>query len=79
MVMVLAGIITNAQTVKTDANGNYVATKKVTDTIAAKPTGKTYTDAKGKVYPVYVSVNGKLYVIRTSRTGNTYKQYLKVE
>lgn len=66
-----------AQTaVKMDKNGNYIAAIDTTTT--GKPTGKTYTDAKGVTYPVYVSVNGKLYVNRISKAGNPYKQYLKL-
>ena len=66
----------NAQKVTVDAKGNYVAVK---DTAATgKATGKTFTDTKGNVYPVLESKNGKLYVIRTSKTGNQYKQYLKL-
>ena len=77
MGLVIAG---NAQTVKQDAKGNYVAVKSTSDTAATyKPTGKTFTTTKGDIYPVYVSKNGKLFVIRTSKTGNQYKQYLKVD
>lgn len=75
--MVLA-IGANAQNVKQDANGNYVAVK-ATDSTGAKPTGKTYTDAKGNTYPVMISKNGKLFVVRTSKTGKKYNQYLKVD
>ena len=65
-----------SQKVSTDSKGNYIAVKATAET--GKATGKTYTDSKGNVYPVYESKNGKLYVIRTSKTGNQYKQYLKV-
>jgi Na+-transporting methylmalonyl-CoA/oxaloacetate decarboxylase beta subunit len=64
--------------VKTDINDNYIAIK-TKDSSINKPTGKTYTDSKGEVYPVYITANNKLYVIRTSKkTGNQYKQYLKL-
>jgi len=65
-------------TVSTD--GNYVAipaTKAAafTDTI----TGKTYTDAKGVVSPVFKSKSGKLYIGMTSKkTGNYYRKYLNI-
>jgi len=68
----------NAQTVKQDAKGNYIAVKSVHDSTGAKQTGKTYTDAKGIVYPVMISKNGKLFVTRISKTGNKYNQYLKL-
>lgn len=61
-----------------DASGNYVTSHKA-DTTGNKPTGHTFTDSKGKTYPVYESVNGKLYYYRTSRNGNVYKAYIKVD
>ena len=61
--------------VRKDANGNYVASKVVD---SAKATGKTFTDSKGKVYPVFVSRNGKLFYVRVSKSGNSYKSYLKI-
>ena len=69
---------TSAQTVKVDAQGNYVAVKATRDSTSAKQTGKTYTDSKGIVYPVYVSKNGKLFVRRISAKGNAYNYYLKL-
>lgn len=68
----------SSQTVQKDSQGNYIAVKATESSEKAKDTGKTYTDTKGNVYPVYVSKNGKLFVIRTSKTGNQYKQYLKI-
>ncbi|HOV97780.1 MAG TPA: hypothetical protein PLW49_02065 [bacterium] len=44
--------------------------------LTAKPTGQTFTDKTGKVYPVMVSKNGKLFVVRVSKNGNTYNMYL---
>ena len=66
----------NAQNVKQDKNGNYYAVKMAKDS-TAKQTGKTFTDAAGKTYPVMVSKNGKLFVIRISKAGNKYNYYLK--
>lgn len=70
---------TQAQTVKKDANGNYITIRQtyVKDTVL-RATGHTYTDSKGKVYPVYISQSGKLFVMRTSAKGNVYKMYLKL-
>lgn len=65
-----------SQKVTKDDKGNYIAVKAVPE--PAKATGKTFTDSKGSVYPVYESKNGKLFVLRTGKTGNQYKQYLKV-
>ena len=64
--------------VSVDNNGNFVAVKTTATSTGIK-TDKTYTDAKGVVYPVYRSKNGKHYVIKTSKkTGNEYKMYLKL-
>lgn len=64
--------------VSVDADGNFVAVKTTATSTGIK-TDKTYTDAKGVVYPVYRSKNGKHYVIKTSKkTGNEYKMYLKL-
>lgn len=65
----------NAQHAVKDAQGNYHAVGR--DTASSKPTGHTFTDSKGKSYPLYLSVHGKLYYMRTSRNGNVYKCYLK--
>jgi hypothetical protein len=68
----------HAQNAKKDASGNYVAISKIKDTTYT-PTGKTYTDSKGVVYPVLITATGKVFVVRISKkTGKTYKQYLKV-
>lgn len=76
----LAFTVLKAQTVKVDASGNYIAVKALKDSTgtAAKPTGKTFTDTKGNTYPVMISKNGKLFVVRISKTGNKYNQYLKL-
>lgn len=68
---------THAQNAKVDSKGNYTAISG-NDSGSAKPTGKTFTDAKGTAWPVYISVRGKLFYIRTSKAGNTYKAYLKL-
>lgn len=69
----------NSQTVKKDANGNYYAVKMAKDSTGGTETGKTFTATDGTKFPVMMSKNGKLYVIRQSKTGTTYKQYLKLE
>lgn len=78
LLVIPALTITAQQKVLVDNKGNYVVVHKVKDTASAIPSGKTFTDSKGKVWPVYLSVNGKPYLIRTSSKGNVYKQYLKV-
>lgn len=59
-----------------DLNGNYTAISSAKDTVTAMPTGKTFTDSKGKVYPVFKSAKGKFFVNRISKSGNSYKYYL---
>lgn len=79
--LLLMGLVigANAQTVRQDANGNYIAVSK-SDSTSAKPTGKTYTDPKGNIYPVMISKNGKLFIIRVSKnTGKSYNYYLKLD
>lgn len=78
IILFLLSFSTMAQNVKKDANGNYIAVSTKKAKTEARATGKTYTDSKGNVYPVYESAKGKLFIIRTSKTGNTYNQYLKL-
>ena len=75
--LILASFAGMAQTkVTKDVQGNYVAVKRV-DTTANKATGHTFTDTKGNVYPISISVNGKLFYNKTSKAGNVYKVYIK--
>lgn len=67
----------HGQTATKDAQGNYHAAIR-TDTASNKPTGKTFTDKDGKVYPLFLSAHGRLFYMRTSRNGNVYKAYIKV-
>lgn len=68
-----------AQNARIDEKGNYVTlSTKDTSKQPLKATGKTFTDSKGKTYPVYISKNGKLFYIRTSKAGNTYPSYIKL-
>ena len=68
---------TYSQQVKVDKNGNYISATNSSkaDTIN---TGKTFTDSKGLVYPVYKSAKGKLYYPRISKSGTYYRVYLKI-
>lgn len=71
----------NSQTVRKDANGNYVqVVKKDSATSSATPTGSNYIDKKGNVFPIMKSKNGKLFIVRvSSKTGLPYNSYLKLE
>ena len=49
---------------------------------AAQPVATTYTwtDSKGKTYPIYLTKNGRAYVMRVSgKTGKEYRYYLSEE
>jgi len=72
-VMLLIAAPAAGQTVKQDAQGNYVAVKRAE---TATKTGNTYKDSKGVVYDVYRSAKGKLFYYRTSKAGNVYKAYI---
>jgi len=81
IVFILLSFSIQAQTsVKIDAKGNYIAIAKTSakGTSKATTTGKTYTDAKGIKYNVMKSEKGKLFIVRTSKSGKTYNQYLKI-
>jgi hypothetical protein len=68
------------QNVRKTADGNYVAISTAKTKDNGKQTGKTYTDAKGKVYPVFITAKGKLFITRTSaKTGKDYRFYLKID
>ena len=80
LTIICASNLAHSQNIVKDSQGNYMAVKAPKDSTetSAKPTGQTYTDAKGNIYPVMVSKNGKLFVVRISKTGNKYNQYLKL-
>lgn len=69
--------IVKAQNAKMTTNGNYISIAPAKE--QSKPTGKTFTDAKGIAYPVYITAKGKLFIIKDSKkTGKQYKSYLKL-
>lgn len=79
LIFVAATCTVRAQNAKVDASGNYTALAPSASKEPGKETGKTFTDGKGTKYPVLISSKGKLYYIRTSKAGNEYKAYLKVD
>lgn len=77
IMMLFFSLSATAQNAHQDNSGNYTAISK--DTTRASNTGKTFTDAKGIVYPVYVSTHRKLFINKVSaKTGKPYKLYLKL-
>jgi len=76
--LLAALLATGQQKVTTDKNGNYIAVPSSTGIKkdSYKATGKTFTDSKGKTYPVYISERGKLFYIRVTQSGkNIGKEY----
>ena len=70
--------ICHSQNIVRDANGNYSQVKK--EKQLPVKTVNTFTTTTGEVYPIYQSERGKLFIVRTSKkTGNEYKQYLKLD
>lgn len=61
-----------------DKNGNYVSASVTKSETTSKATGKFFIDSKGIKYPVYVSSNNKLFYYKVSKSGTTYKTYLKI-
>ena len=67
-----------AQNVVKGKDGNYTDLPAKTEKDKAKLTGQKYTDNKGTVYPVYLSVKGKIFIVMVSKTtGKEYNKYLK--
>lgn len=66
---------TSAQTIVKDAQGNYRSVKD-TAKVSDLNTGKTFTDPKGNIWPVYQTKTGRVYALRVSKSGTQYKQYL---
>ena len=78
LLMLSFTLFSYSQNAKVDRNGNFVTVSNTAkqDTIN---TDKTFTDSKGKVYPVFKTQRGKLYYPRVSKSGNYYRAYIKVE
>lgn len=64
--------------VRLSDDGSYVQIKKDLEA-KDEATGRMVTMNDGKQYPIFRSAGGKFYIIRTSKAGNQYKQYLKIE
>lgn len=57
-------------------NGNtFIKTVKVQEPVKAQATPYTY-EIKDVQYPIYITQNGRCYIVRTSKNGNEYKQYI---
>ena len=63
----------SAQEVKREGN-NFTVEKTIQQSSDVQ-TQYTFT-IKDNVYPIWITKNGRCYIIRTSKNGNQYKQYL---
>lgn len=63
-----------AQTVERKGNNfTQVSNKKSSK---ETKTEYTFTDSKGKVYPIYLSSTGKAFIKKTNKKGEEYKKYM---
>ena len=85
MIFTLLAVQASAQGIQKSADGNFFSAQKPTAetvatleslTKAATKTEATYTTAKDEVFPIYQAKSGALYVVRTSKTGKVYRQYM---
>lgn len=76
LLCLMIAVPAKAEEVKRDGN-NFTVIKTVTNSQDVK-TVYTYT-IKDTVYPIYITKNGRCYIIRTSKNGNEYRQYLSKE
>lgn len=82
LIVICCGMIANADGNKSyKCEGTtYSSTGRVNNSSAPTSTNFTWTDSKGKQYPIYISASGSCYIIKKSnKTGKEYKQYLKPE
>ena len=78
--LVLSPIMVAAQATYTVSGNNYTSVSKARTKSEPKKTTYTYTDNKGKTYPIYVGSTGSCFVIKTSsKTGKEYRMYLGEE
>jgi hypothetical protein len=73
-VLFVIGIaVVSAQEVKREGN-NFTVEKTIHQSSDVQ-TQYTFT-IKDNIYPIWITKNGRCYIIRTSKNGNQYKQYL---
>ena len=66
-------VCANAQEVKRD--GDNFTVEKVLHQSSDVQTKYTFT-VKDVAYPIWITKNGRCYIVRTSKNGKQYKQYL---
>ena len=71
---------TMAQDNKYVFNGNTMTVQKEKTTkTQPEKTQYKYKDKAGKEYPVYISQKGSCFIVKTSKEGKEYRQYLGIE
>ena len=73
VLFVIGVAVVSAQEVKREGN-NFTVEKTIQQSSDVQ-TQYTFT-IKDNVYPIWITKNGRCYIIRTSKNGNQYKQYL---
>lgn len=68
----------SAQKVTKDSKGNFIQVSTAAR-VKAEPvaTGQTFTDTKGKSYPVYKGSRGGLFYMTVNKNGEQVKKYIK--
>lgn len=77
IIMMTFTMTTTAQNYKL-VDGQLVEQPKEDTTKKGSTKTKMTITKKGVVYPVWKGSKGGLYIIRTSKKGNKYRQYLKI-
>lgn len=72
--VLLCAAMAYSQDTYTREGNNFTKTETVT-TSQDSLTTYTYT-YKAVVYPIYITKNGRCYIVRMSKKGNEYRQYL---
>ena len=78
MVIAVPLLCSGQKTVR-NASGNFTQVKSKKAKFTDSLTVYTYTDNKGRVFPVYKGEKGKYYIGKVSKKGKYYRQYLKTE
>lgn len=73
VLFVIGVAVVSAQEVKREGN-NFTIEKTIQQSLDVQ-TQYTFT-IKDNVYPIWITKNGRCYIIRISKNGNSYKQYL---
>lgn len=75
MVFLILSTAGFSQTIERDDQGNFFSISK--SRTPPKETTYTFTDSKGRKYPVLMTEAGRFFVIKTSaKTGKEYRYYL---